>query len=148
MRSQCVSSTALALWGFFFSSRRRQTRCALVTGVQTCALPIFLHAGKLASVSLEKFQIITGLKLVDEHGTLLDKLPPIQRWLNRILALRIATQNEVFEEYMGLIQARVDAAREAGKLDLGGEAIRAERRPEAPTSERKSIMRNSSATFR
>src|SRR3546814_2951252 len=27
---------------FFFSSRRRHTRCALVTGVQTCALPIFL----------------------------------------------------------------------------------------------------------
>src|SRR3546814_11001190 len=25
---------------FFFSSRRRHTRCALVTGVQTCALPI------------------------------------------------------------------------------------------------------------
>src|SRR3546814_2517485 len=28
------------LWLFFFSSRRRHTRCALVTGVQTCALPI------------------------------------------------------------------------------------------------------------
>src|SRR3546814_6935476 len=27
---------------FFFSSRRRHTRCALVTGVQTCALPIFV----------------------------------------------------------------------------------------------------------
>src|SRR3546814_9496575 len=26
---------------FFFSSRRRHTSCALVTGVQTCALPIF-----------------------------------------------------------------------------------------------------------
>src|SRR3546814_3428447 len=26
---------------FFFSSRRRHTRCALVTGVQTCALQIF-----------------------------------------------------------------------------------------------------------
>src|SRR3546814_9466101 len=25
---------------FFFSSRSRHTRCALVTGVQTCALPI------------------------------------------------------------------------------------------------------------
>src|SRR3546814_13878046 len=48
------------------------------------------------------------------------------RWLNRILALRIATQNAIFEEYMGLIQARVDAAREAGTLDLGVEAIRAE----------------------
>src|SRR3546814_13080453 len=32
---------------FFFSSRRRHTRCALVTGVQTCALPIcslFFHS--------------------------------------------------------------------------------------------------------
>src|SRR3546814_11976582 len=26
---------------FFFSSRRRHTRCALVTGAQTCALPIY-----------------------------------------------------------------------------------------------------------
>src|SRR3546814_4670681 len=32
---------------FFFSSRRRHTRCALVTGVQTCALPIYdLSAGE------------------------------------------------------------------------------------------------------
>src|SRR3546814_2485868 len=30
---------------FFFSSRRRHTRCALVTGVQTCALPIYVPAG-------------------------------------------------------------------------------------------------------
>src|SRR3546814_10814906 len=31
---------------FFFSSRRRHTRCALVTGVQTCALPICItHTG-------------------------------------------------------------------------------------------------------
>src|SRR3546814_21094676 len=29
---------------FFFSSRRRHTRCALVTGVQTCALPIYRAA--------------------------------------------------------------------------------------------------------
>src|SRR3546814_7604941 len=31
---------------FFFSSRRRHTRCALVSGVQTCALPISRAAGK------------------------------------------------------------------------------------------------------
>src|SRR3546814_10776336 len=30
---------------FFFSSRRRHTRCALVTGVQTCALPISAETG-------------------------------------------------------------------------------------------------------
>src|SRR3546814_11354973 len=29
----------------FCSSRRRHTRCALVTGVQTCALPILLYGG-------------------------------------------------------------------------------------------------------
>src|SRR3546814_7640432 len=32
------------MWGvFFYSSIRRVTRCALVTGVQTCALPIYDH---------------------------------------------------------------------------------------------------------
>src|SRR3546814_2404624 len=45
--------TAVYLWSTeivfmlcFFSSRRRHTRCALVTGVQTCALPISPNAGK------------------------------------------------------------------------------------------------------
>src|SRR3546814_17275808 len=37
---------------FFFSSRRRHTRCALVTGVQTCALPISLDGqGKIAEIA-------------------------------------------------------------------------------------------------
>src|SRR3546814_5907047 len=35
-----VSCCVLSVFVFFFSSRRRHTRCALVTGVQTCALPI------------------------------------------------------------------------------------------------------------
>src|SRR3546814_9598579 len=30
----------MSYYYFFFSSRRRHPRCALVTGVQTCALPI------------------------------------------------------------------------------------------------------------
>src|SRR3546814_14626098 len=34
---------------FFFSSKRRHTICALVTGVQTCALPISQRLGELAS---------------------------------------------------------------------------------------------------
>src|SRR3546814_15453976 len=37
----------LFFWcSFFFSSRRRHTRCALVTGVQTCALPISEESGE------------------------------------------------------------------------------------------------------
>src|SRR3546814_5841100 len=39
----------VCMYYFFFSSRRRHTRCALVTGVQTCALPIYI--GKQADVA-------------------------------------------------------------------------------------------------
>src|SRR3546814_8700856 len=36
-----VSDVSVFFICVFFSSRRRHTRCALVTGVQTCALPIY-----------------------------------------------------------------------------------------------------------
>src|SRR3546814_10198620 len=47
----------------FFSSRRRHTRCALVTGVQTCALPIslFVHAGWVHVLGNMLFLMIFGL---------------------------------------------------------------------------------------
>src|SRR3546814_7165253 len=64
---------------FFFSSRRRHTRCALVTGVQTCALPISLRpsgeqrgprpgarlaaaAGRPASLLLEEREVGAGAR--------------------------------------------------------------------------------------
>src|SRR3546814_5125886 len=37
---------------FFFSSRRRHTRCALVTGVRTCALPISPIVGAIVGALL------------------------------------------------------------------------------------------------
>src|SRR3546814_10781270 len=37
---------------FFFSSIRRHTRCALVTGVQTCALPISFYGDAARAVSI------------------------------------------------------------------------------------------------
>src|SRR3546814_12023850 len=36
-------------------------------------------------------------------------------------------QNAIFDEYLGLIEARVEKAREAGTLDLGVETIAADR---------------------
>jgi len=86
-----------------------------------------LADGKLRSTTLDQFQKLTGLELEGEGGGLKEDLPPIQRWLNRILALRIALQNAIFDEYLGLIEARIEAAREAGTLDLGVESISAER---------------------
>jgi hypothetical protein len=82
-----------------------------------------LHTGKLRSVTLGRFEALTGLRLEAEGGGLREDLPPIQRWLNRLLALRIALQNAIFDEFVGLVEARVAAAREAGTLDLGVETV-------------------------
>src|SRR3546814_6338226 len=43
---------------FFFSSRRRHTRCALVTGVQTCALPICPYYFNFHSADLGHSMVI------------------------------------------------------------------------------------------
>src|SRR3546814_511858 len=50
---------------FFFSSRRRHTRCALVTGVQTCALPIFVRDRR----GLEEARLLNTV-VFDKTGTL------------------------------------------------------------------------------
>src|SRR3546814_4902558 len=55
---------------FFFSSRRRHTRCALVTGVQTWALPISKAAKRFLGKALR------GLKHWEKPATLnTDKAP-------------------------------------------------------------------------
>src|SRR3546814_4917388 len=56
---------------FFFSSRRRHTRCALVTGVQTCALPICISGTPPDAVILGALLvqgIRTGPNLFSEQG--------------------------------------------------------------------------------
>src|SRR3546814_951870 len=57
---------------FFFSSRRRHTRCALVTGVQTCALPILMDAaiGKDYVMPLAKAfaRLQTATAVISERG--------------------------------------------------------------------------------
>src|SRR3546814_14847115 len=42
---------------FFFSSRRRHTRCALVTGVQTCAPPILPYFQNFLNSDLEPHMV-------------------------------------------------------------------------------------------
>src|SRR3546814_7971309 len=56
---------------FFFSSRRRHTRCALVTGVQTCALPILFSRAFQLMVedgSLEVLAILSNASAVIAEG--------------------------------------------------------------------------------
>src|SRR3546814_6468827 len=59
---------------FFFASRVRYTRCSLVPGVQTCALPISRHDYRLAAqirhLSLQQFLIGVPVSLLEleAHG--------------------------------------------------------------------------------
>ncbi|MDR6790629.1 hypothetical protein J2Y58_004012 [Sphingomonas sp. BE138] len=85
-----------------------------------------LKAGKLRSTNLDDFQHRTGLELLDSDGVLKEDLPPIQRWLNRLLALPIGLQNLIFDEFLALVETRVAAAREAGTLDVGVETMQVE----------------------
>src|SRR3546814_4924800 len=50
---------------FFFSSRRRHTRCALVTGVQTCALPILLSGILFIAFGLGTTVVASHYKIGD-----------------------------------------------------------------------------------
>src|SRR3546814_7891775 len=63
---------------FFFSSRRRHTRCALVTGVQTCALPIsardHAEAVVIAVGALEKEALLIGRLAADELDEAADRI--------------------------------------------------------------------------
>src|SRR3546814_8207309 len=56
---------------FFFSSRRRHTSCALVTGVQTCALPISITGKKIKTPKSPCFHGFEGSEwnYVEPHGT-------------------------------------------------------------------------------
>src|SRR3546814_2289866 len=45
---------------FFFASRRRHTRCALVTGVQTCALPICIITNDNIGVLVPNAEFVNG----------------------------------------------------------------------------------------
>src|SRR3546814_13880541 len=56
---------------FFFSSRRRHTRCALVTGVQTCALPIckWLAYGAMARPGYESDRVVLMLRDLESGET-------------------------------------------------------------------------------
>src|SRR3546814_6961814 len=52
-----------------------------------------LRAGRIACCSLATFTEHTGLDLTDQDGSLKEDLPPITRFLNRLLALSIGLQD-------------------------------------------------------
>src|SRR3546814_1946119 len=107
---------------FFFSSRRRHTRCALVTGVQTCAIPIY-----------PRLRPIIGRGIAAVRGV--GALQPVERRAMReapLVRLRIIGDG---------IDAEIAAHARAGEAFL--DRIRSEEH----TSELQSLMRISYAVF-
>src|SRR3546814_12432484 len=101
---------------FFFSSRRRHTRCALVTGVQTCALPIwFAQASVWFAPDATEQEIAdlkdrladagyTGSTVADQLGTFTAVIDGIVLVLNAfaIIALLAASFGIVNTLYMSV----------------------------------------------
>src|SRR3546814_5496173 len=71
---------------FFFSSRRRHTRCALVTGVQTCALPILRKLSiRLKSESGQSLDVVNGE---------MSKLPFADRTFDAVISTNVLHRSE------------------------------------------------------
>ena len=84
-----------------------------------------LWRGCIEGWNVERFQESTGLKIVHEGG-LKDELPPMPKFLNRLLALPIAEQNQLFAELEARIAANIEAAIEAGSYEVGVETVTAD----------------------
>src|SRR3546814_8910868 len=108
---------------FFFSSRRRHTRCALVTGVQTCALPISSTAavkaeraanywlGRVGGVEHFANMKNNSRTRANRIKTLLAELRDLQRGINRAhAALAIweeITTDEQIRHALGNMDSRL-----------------------------------------
>ena len=84
-----------------------------------------LWAGYIDGWSLDRFEKATGLKLTYE-GNLKEDLPPMPKFLNRLLALPIDEQNALFAELETRIDANIEQAMEAGTYEQGVENILAD----------------------
>src|SRR3546814_1176814 len=103
----------LVCYFFFFSSRRRHTRCALVTGVQTCALPIFDNwlQGRRRNIWVSKNETLLEDARRDwtALGGLAADIQPLSNWkIDQLIALE---QGVLFVTYPTLRSARGDHSR-------------------------------------
>jgi hypothetical protein len=85
------------------------------------AFYIGLHFGNVEAMDRETFEAKTGLRLIDHEGNLKksDDMPPMNTFLNRLLALRIADQNSLFAAFDAILTSILERAQASGALDRG-----------------------------
>ncbi|ESQ79264.1 strawberry notch-like NTP hydrolase domain-containing protein [Asticcacaulis sp. YBE204] len=84
-----------------------------------------MYKGKVECMDIETFERKTALSLRTSDGVLkeADDLPPLHTFLNRLLALRIADQNALFDDFETRLRAIVERAEASGQLDKGVEDV-------------------------
>ncbi|MBS0363377.1 MAG: strawberry notch family protein [Proteobacteria bacterium] len=89
------------------------------------AFYVALHFGNVEAMDRETFEAKTGLSLLDGEGDLKspDDMPPMNTFLNRLLALRIADQNALFAAFDQILASILERAAQSGLLDRGMEDI-------------------------
>ncbi len=89
------------------------------------AFYVELDLGHVEGWSLASFEEKTGLRLTDADGCRrdADDMPPMNTFLNRLLALRIADQNALFAAFEQLLGSILERAAQSGQLDRGMEDI-------------------------
>jgi len=89
------------------------------------AFYVELHFGNVEAMDRETFEAKTDLRLLDGEGNLRasDDMPPMNTFLNRLLALRIADQNALFAAFDQLLASILERAAQSGALDRGMEDI-------------------------
>lgn len=80
-------------------------------------------AGRIPRVRPDVLEKEMGLKMRDKDGQVLQNLPPIRQFLNRLLSLSIEMQDAVFEAFFARVRDIVEAERSAGTLDVGMETL-------------------------
>src|SRR3546814_15388086 len=118
---------------FFFASRRRQTRCALVTGVQTCALPI--SESSICQPVRDQLRLQEG-KPGPRSAAAVEHCRP-----------RLATQpGENAAEHLGHEalerKSAVQGKSGAVRFDLGGRRISKTKKSRSPPSGQHTILHN------
>src|SRR3546814_14642173 len=115
---------------FFFSSRRRQTSCALVTGVQTCALPILRAEAAYRSAEATQARpappaedVATVVGIPEAELT-----PKVRQALQQLMAEVYALRPELEEVRQQTGRAsRRERGSHAVEISVGADAIKKKR---------------------
>ncbi len=84
-----------------------------------------LYHRRVETISIGEFETQTGLKLTDEKGNMVQQLPTIRQFLNRLLSLKIDTMNSLFDEFSIRMDEVIKYHAENGTLDQGLETLKA-----------------------